>query len=470
MLVAAQSCNVLTQFLDGPIEVAVRKRLEAYGRWASSKDLNKPGWRRDDASLAKPLEGPTPKGLTVGDLAHGMRKRPIFVTLHSSVSAGQALFCGQPLPNFVSAEYDYSSIENLPTAICHRRPRHEDRKGFMAECYNAAVDEDAFHSIRECLKRARDRADFKARSTMRILEQALGNIQEIEDPWTAAKVIIAVLPWATAAITRMRHGHQIPMLPLGAPTDPSTFYVDTLGTKMVTDPELAIQFVNMFDILFFSHGSNMSETVATILAMGRGSLMDCVQAGLLALNTPLHGGAQPLIAPMLEDLISYCQLSEGEFPSDKQLINWCKVRLGAGKNLDGFGHPVYRNAHDGRATAFREFGLATPTIAANWTFQLLGVLREKLPTILKRAEIQSIRAIEDTYTNVDFEAAPMQRLVLGITDPDCNILGFARSRGVAYAAASLEVSAMKLPIFRAQSFDLQMMEDLTGKSVADYTD
>jgi citrate synthase len=90
-------------------------------------------------------------------------------------------------------------------------------------------------------------------------------------------------------------------------------------------------------ILHADHGMNASTFACLVVASTMSDIYFSVDAGIGALNGPLHGGANELVTKMLR-----------EIGSPDNVSSWYRKARESGRKIPGFGHRVYKT-YDPRA-------------------------------------------------------------------------------------------------------------------------
>jgi 2-methylcitrate synthase len=133
---------------------------------------------------------------------------------------------------------------------------------------------------------------------------------------------------------------------------------------------------------------NPSTFAARVAAATKADLHGCITAALAALAGPLHGGHALAVYRLLD-----------EIASEDRVNPVVDARLGMGKAVPGFGHPVYRG-EDPRTAAMRR-AAETAAVAAG----------ERRWIELAQAVEARVRSASGKHPNVDFYLAPLYRAV-----------------------------------------------------------
>jgi citrate synthase len=162
--------------------------------------------------------------------------------------------------------------------------------------------------------------------------------QSPEANYRKAIRLISLIPTLIAYYDRHRNGLQVidpnPKLPHAA----NFLY-------MLSGEEPAQEAADAFDALFIlyaDHTMNASTFTARVVASTLADIHSAVTAAIAALKGPLHGGANELAMRMLEDI--------GDAGRARQYVHDLFARK---EKIMGFGHRVYRNVDDPRATILR---------------------------------------------------------------------------------------------------------------------
>jgi citrate synthase len=145
--------------------------------------------------------------------------------------------------------------------------------------------------------------------------------------------LIAGMATLAAAIGRLRRG-RLPIEP-----DPELGHAANLlymmtGKKPTPMEERAM---DVALILHADHGMNASTFACLVVASTISDIYFSVDAGIGALNGPLHGGANELVTKMLQ-----------EIGSPDNVKSWYSKARESGRKIPGFGHRVYKT-YDPRA-------------------------------------------------------------------------------------------------------------------------
>jgi citrate synthase len=153
--------------------------------------------------------------------------------------------------------------------------------------------------------------------------------------------LIAQAPIIIAAYHRLRHK----LKPLEAKKDPSSSLAANF-LYMLTGEEADEYAQKVFDICLILHADhcfNASTFTARVTAATLSDMHSAVTSAIGALKGPLHGGANQEV---MELLIKVNSLDNVDAYINKMFEE--------GKKIPGFGHRVYRNCEDPRATILRE--------------------------------------------------------------------------------------------------------------------
>lgn len=233
--------------------------------------------------------------------------------------------------------------------------------------------------------------------------------------------LIASVPSVVATYERLRQGLE-PIEP-----DPTLrLAADLLRMRNGASPSAAeARALETYLCTVLEHGLNASAFAARVVASTGAAMASCVEAGVCALEGPLHGGAPgPALAALLE-----LRGQDGDL--DANTREWVRAEVAAGRRIMGFGHRVYR-VRDPRSVVLRD---AAAT--------LLGDTQ-----LLRDAEVHE-RAVLDTLaelkpgrtlaTNVEFATALLLH-GLGLPD-DCFSAIFAVARTAGWIAHAREQRA-----------------------------
>src|SRR6266545_1601590 len=215
--------------------------------------------------------------------------------------------------------------------------------------------------------------------------------------------LISLMPTFIAYYDRNRKG-----LPIVEPNPKLPHAANFL--HMLTGEEPEQRAAEIFDtvfILYADHTMNASTFTARVVASTLADMHSAVTAAVAALKGPLHGGANEQAMRMLEEI--------GE-PSRAEAF----VRdLFEGKQLVmGFGHRVYRNVDDPRATILRRLSKELGEAAGDTRWFDISEAVEKV--VLEERGLRP---------NVDFYAASVLRYLGLSTDLFTPMFSAARGAG-----------------------------------------
>jgi citrate synthase len=153
--------------------------------------------------------------------------------------------------------------------------------------------------------------------------------------------------------------------------------------------------LNQLLILHADHEQNCSTSTVRMVGSSGANLYAAIASGVLALWGPLHGGANPAVIEMLEEV----KAAGGDY---KKFIDDVKNKRG-NRRLMGFGHRVYKN-YDPRAKILKKM--------ADEVLEHLGINDPMLEFAKGMEEI----ALKDDYfiskklyPNVDFYSGILYR-------------------------------------------------------------
>lgn len=233
--------------------------------------------------------------------------------------------------------------------------------------------------------------------------------------------LVAATPSVVAAYDRLRRG-----LDLIAPDLELSLAADALRmrTGVVPDPA-QVRALDTYLCTVVEHGLNASAFTARVVASTGAAMSSCVEAGVCALEGPLHGGAPgPALAALLE-----LRAAGGDL--DTTTRAWVRNQVRAGQRIMGFGHRVYR-VRDPRSVVLR-----------NAATRLLGdapLLRDA--QVHERAVLETLAELKpdrSIATNVEFATALLLH-GLGLPD-DLFTAVFAMARTAGWIAHAREQRA-----------------------------
>ena len=154
--------------------------------------------------------------------------------------------------------------------------------------------------------------------------------------------LVAAVPTLLATYDRLRRGER-PLEP-----DPSlSLAADLLRMRDGQPPTPArVRALDTYLCTVIDHGLNASAFAARVVASTGAATSACVEAGVCAMEGPLHGGAP---GPALAAL-SALRARGGDL--DTTTRAWVREEVAAGRRIMGFGHRVYR-VRDPRSVVLR---------------------------------------------------------------------------------------------------------------------
>ncbi|HEY9886546.1 MAG TPA: citrate/2-methylcitrate synthase [Vampirovibrionales bacterium] len=230
--------------------------------------------------------------------------------------------------------------------------------------------------------------------------------------------LLGQAPTIIAAYHRLRNGKQ-PIPPL------KKFGLSANFLYMLTGKEPDKYSQEVFDdclILHADHGFNASTFTARVISGTLSDIHSAVTGAIGALKGPLHGGANQRVMEMLNTV-----------GSTDNVIPYLTRMFQEGKKVPGFGHRVYRNCEDPRATVLRE---ASRELGEKENETKWFKISEAIESFVKEKSEEKGKPI---YPNVDFYSASTY-YTLGI-DPSLFTPIFAMSRMAGWTAHALEQHA-----------------------------
>ncbi len=269
-------------------------------------------------------------------------------------------------------------------------------------------------AVLEVLRTAADR-NATPMTALRLGIAALG----LHDPCELR--LVASTPTLVASYDRLRRG----LDPI-APDPELGFAADALRMRTGEAPTPAqTRALNTYLCTVVDHGLNASAFAARVVASTGAAMSSCVEAGVCALEGPLHGGAPgPALTALLE-----LRAAGGDLA--KATTAWVRDQLGAGQRIMGFGHRVYR-VRDPRSVVLRNAAAALLGDAA--------LLRDA--EVHERAVLETLAQLKPgrpIATNVEFATALLLH-ALGLPD-DLFTAVFAMARTAGWIAHAREQRA-----------------------------
>lgn len=245
--------------------------------------------------------------------------------------AGTLLLAGHPVEDLAP----HATFEHVVHLLWHGTlPDDETWARRLAE--HRAVSSEVIDVLRCAATR-----NASAMSALRLGVATLG-LDEVSAPR-----LVAGTPTIVAAYDRIRRGFE----PI--PPDPDLgLAADALRMRTGTTPsEARARALDTYLCTVVDHGLNASAFAARVVASTGASMASCVEAGLCALEGPLHGGAP---GPALEALL---RLRAAGGDLDARTRGWVRDEVAAGRRIMGFGHRVYR-VRDPRSVVLRQAAAA----------------------------------------------------------------------------------------------------------------
>ncbi|MDJ0625869.1 MAG: citrate/2-methylcitrate synthase [Candidatus Caenarcaniphilales bacterium] len=230
-----------------------------------------------------------------------------------------------------------------------------------------------------------------------------------------ATKLLAQAPVIVAAYHRLRNGLQ-PVPPMKKLSLAANFLYMLSGEE----PDQYSQ--EVFDdclILHADHGFNASTFTARVTAATLSDMHSAVTAAIGALKGKLHGGANQDVMELLKRIGS----ADNAIPTISKMFE-------NGEKVPGFGHRVYRNCEDPRATILRE---ASKELSARENNDKWFKISEAVDKFVVKTSEEKGKAI---FPNVDFYSASTYS-VLGI-ETELFTPIFAMSRLAGWCAHIME--------------------------------
>lgn len=226
--------------------------------------------------------------------------------------------------------------------------------------------------------------------------------------------LIAGMGTLAAAIGRLRQG-RLPIEP-----DPELGHAANLLYMMTGKRPSRVEerAMDVALILHADHGMNASTFACLVVASTMSDIYFSVDAGIGALNGPLHGGANELVTKMLREIGS---------PDNVPL--WYRKARDSGRKIPGFGHRVYKT-YDPRAKILAPLAsmLAEMNPDCSRMLHIAGRLEEMVITEL--GENKKVFPNVDLYSGIIYQT-------LGVPEDLYTVL-FAVSRVSGWTARVME--------------------------------
>jgi citrate synthase len=162
--------------------------------------------------------------------------------------------------------------------------------------------------------------------------------QSPEGNYRKAIRLVSVMPTFVAFYDRHRRG-----LPVVEPNPKLPHAANFLYMLTGEEPEQrAAEIFDTMFILYADHTMNASTFTARVVASTLADMHSALTAAIAALKGPLHGGANELAMRMLMDI-----------GSPDRAADYVHDLFERKQKIMGFGHRVYRNVDDPRATILR---------------------------------------------------------------------------------------------------------------------
>ena len=268
--------------------------------------------------------------------------------------------------------------------------------------------------VLEVLRRATQR-NATPMAALRLGVAALGLAEPSDER------LVAAVSTVVATYERLRRGL--------SPVEPDAscgLAEDLLRMRSASPPSAAqARALDTYLCTVLEHGLNASAFAARVVASTGAAMASCVEAGVCALEGPLHGGAP---GPALEALLEL-RAQTGDLDANTRA--WVRSEVAAGRRIMGFGHRVYR-VRDPRSVVLRE---AASTLLGDTQLLRDAEIHERavLETL---AELKPGRALA---TNVEFATALLLH-GLGLPDDSFSAI-FAVARTAGWIAHAREQRA-----------------------------
>lgn len=238
--------------------------------------------------------------------------------------------------------------------------------------------------------------------------------------------IIAGFPSIVSAVARLRHGH-LPLEPDPELSHAGNFLYLLTGKR---PSKLEERVMDICLILHAEHGMNASTFATLVVASTLSDIYSSIEAGVAALNGPLHGGANQMVVQMFD-----------EIKNPGAVKSWVKKKISKKEKIMGFGHRVYK-AYDPRARVLNSIAelFAEQERSADKYY--------KISNELKKHVADSFGTEKKIFPNVDFYSGMIYKS-MGIDEVLFTPV-FAVSRVAGWCARVLEY-LQKNRIFRPRS-------------------
>ncbi len=285
------------------------------------------------------------------------------------------------LMNFPIEEWNTMAALRVGTNIMRQILTYRDKEiaDEIRKKYSKIIGTDEDSIAMETIPMGEKRAIYEFRSKKEKLihdKVTLDAAQSLR----ACTHLIAGLPTITAAVARLREG-ALPIEP-----DPELSFAGNflymMKGRIPTPIEERIMDVAL--ILHADHGMNASTFASMVVASTLSDIYFSVEAGIAALNGPLHGGANERVLYTLE-----------EIGKPENVEPWFKKARAAKKKIMGFGHRVYK-AYDPRARILGP--LADYLCKTNPETKTLY----KVATTLEKVVVKTLGKEKKIFPNVDF--------------------------------------------------------------------
>ena len=226
--------------------------------------------------------------------------------------------------------------------------------------------------------------------------------------------LISGMATLAAAVGRLRRG-RLPIEP-----DPDLSHAANLLYMMTgrRPTPLEERVMDVALILHADHGMNASTFACMVVASTMSDIYFSVDAGIGALNGPLHGGANEQVARLLQ-----------EIGSPECVPDWYIKAREAGRKVPGFGHRVYRT-YDPRARVLAPLA---------WTMAESNPDCARMLAIAKRLEgmvVADLGENKKIFPNVDLYSGIVYQ-AMGVPEDMYTVI-FAVSRVAGWTARVME--------------------------------
>lgn len=268
-----------------------------------------------------------------------------------------------------------------------------------------------------------------------------------EDMYEDCNALMAKLGKIGAYIYRMKYKGDTHI-----PSDPSLDFGGDFA-QMIGQSDEYKDVARMYFILHSDHESgNVSAHTTHLVASALSDAYYSLSAGINGLAGPLHGLANEEVLRWTQNFMDKLG---GKVPTKEELSKALWDTLNSGQVIPGYGHAVLRKT-DPRYASQREFCLNTPGLKDYPLFQLVSMIFEVAPGVLKEHG-----KAKNPWPNVDAQSGVIQ-WYYGVTEYEYYTVLFGIGRALGVLANITWDRALGYAIERPKSVTTAMLEEVAG--------